>query len=167
MLTNQKTIVPVCIPGYAATCLLHSVDRSFAVEVHSWFIVDPLDRLSPWSIVNFSDLRSPWSLVDHPRSPIIFSTLITLDILDPGILTIYIGILIIYLGILTTDLSILTIFLSILIFDLNIAQLNIQSILLDDQSSFSINQPIDHFNFLKIALPQPPPALINGIQCWC
>ena len=31
----KTNILSVCIPGYAATCLLHSVDRSFAYVVHS------------------------------------------------------------------------------------------------------------------------------------
>ena len=67
--------------------------------------------------------------------------MITLYILEPGILII--------------DLCILT-------FDLDIVQLNRQSILLDDQSSFSINQLLDHSDFSQIASPQPSPALITG-----
>ena len=48
----KTTILTVCIPGYASTCLLHSVDRYIAYVVHPWSIVDHLDRWSPWSISN-------------------------------------------------------------------------------------------------------------------
>ena len=78
-----------------------------------------------WLIIDLPDRRSP-SISNH----ILY--LITLYILDPGILTIE---------------------PSILIFDLCIAQLNRKSILLNVQTSFLINQPIDYFEFHQIASP--------------
>ena len=115
MLTNQKNKLPLCLSVYQGM-----LPRVFCF---------PLIFLSHmWSTPDRSSITL---IVDHPRYPIIFSTLIALYILDTDIL-------IINLGILTIDLV-------ILIFDLNIVQLNSQSILLDVQSSFSIYQPIDHF----------------------
>ena len=67
----------------------------------------------------------------------------------------------------TLEYGIVIIDLDILTFDLDIVHLYSQSILLDDQSSFSINQLLDHFEFSQIASPQLSPVLITGIQCWC
>ena len=56
MSTNQKlktTNMPVCMPGYAAMCLLHFVDRSLAYVVHTL-----VGRRSPWQIADPPDRRS-------------------------------------------------------------------------------------------------------------
>ena len=70
------------------------------------------------------------------------------------------GIAIFTLGIVVFDLD-------IAIFGLGIAQLTSQSILLNKLSRSEITPPNDHPRLLRSALPQPSPALVTDIQCWC
>ena len=69
------------------------------------------------------------------------------------------GIAIFTLGIVVFDLD-------IAIFGHGIAQLNSQSILLNELSRFEITPPNDRPRLLRSALPQPSTALIADIQCW-
>ena len=78
----KTTIMPVCLPGYVATCLLYSFDRSFAYVNHTCLTqsqligarsqlpltVDYSGRWSPWLSITFvititSDRRSLWSSI--------------------------------------------------------------------------------------------------------
>ena len=54
----------VCIPGYAATYLLYSVDRSFAYVVHSWSFFTLINRRSTCRH-EFHSLSSLTLIVDH------------------------------------------------------------------------------------------------------